>query len=163
MHLCQTTRSVLFQNCSGRELHQPVIAAGNAGYKLSWATNPHPPPFWSTVALEHGFLRCDVNGTTMYCEVRASILYCVRCHHVPEVISPALLLLMQEVSSMTGRVLDSWVLQKPAKWQPDVVVRNLFEQYFISNYTETDFLEKTGASPMRPVQEPARVNVHAPE
>ena len=61
-----------------------------------------------------------------------------------KVVSPALLVLMQEVSSMTGRVLDSWTLQKPAQWQPDAVVRNLFEQYFISNYTETDFLEKTG-------------------
>ena len=47
---------------------------------------------------------------------------------------------------MSGKVLDSWMLEKPLDWQPDYVVRNLFEQYFISNYTETDFLERTGTS-----------------
>ena len=51
----------------------------------------------------------------------------------------------QAVSSMSGKVLDTWMLKKPPEWQPDYVVRNLFEQYFISNYTETDFLERTGA------------------
>ena len=53
-------------------------------------------------------------------------------------------MVMQEVSSMTGAVLDSWVLQKPADWEPDFNVRNLFTSYFISNYSTTDFLESTG-------------------
>ncbi len=45
------------------------VVIGNAGYKLSWAANPRPPPYWATVALDHGFLRCDVNATLFYCEV----------------------------------------------------------------------------------------------
>ncbi len=46
---------------------------------------------------------------------------------------------------MTGKMLDSFSLFRPAEWEPDYVVRNLFEQYFISNYTSFDFLEDTGA------------------
>ncbi len=46
---------------------------------------------------------------------------------------------------MTGKVLDSWTLTKPADWEPDFNVRNLFTSYFISNYSTTDFLESTGA------------------
>ena len=46
---------------------------------------------------------------------------------------------------MTGKVLDSWILTKPADWEPDFNVRNLFTSYFISNYSTTDFLESTGA------------------
>lgn len=40
---------------------------------------------------------------------------------------------VQEVSSMTGKFLDSWSLHKPLNWQPDFNVRNLFASYFISN------------------------------
>ena len=47
---------------------------------------------------------------------------------------------------MTGRVLDSWTLTKPANWEPDYNVRNLFTSYFISNFTTSDFLESTGMS-----------------
>ena len=42
---------------------------GNAGYKLSWAADPTPAPYWMSRALEHGFLRCTVNGTAFSCEV----------------------------------------------------------------------------------------------
>lgn len=42
---------------------------GNAGYKLSWAADPTPAPYWMNRALEHGFLRCTVNGTAFGCEV----------------------------------------------------------------------------------------------
>lgn len=42
---------------------------GNAGYKLSWAADPTPAPYWMSRALEHGFLRCTANGTTFSCEV----------------------------------------------------------------------------------------------
>ena len=45
---------------------------------------------------------------------------------------------------MNGKVLDSWILTKPADWEPDFNVRNLFTSYFISNYSTTDFLESTG-------------------
>lgn len=48
---------------------------------------------------------------------------------------------------MSGKLLDSFALNKPADWEADYVVRNLFEQYFISNYTSFDFLEDTGARP----------------
>lgn len=51
---------------------------------------------------------------------------------------------LQEVSSMNGKVLDSWTLTKPMDWEPDFNVRNLFTSYFISNYSTTDFLESTG-------------------
>ena len=46
-----------------------VQVIGNAGYKLSWAADPTPAPYWMSRALEHGFLRCTVNGTTFSCEV----------------------------------------------------------------------------------------------
>lgn len=46
---------------------------------------------------------------------------------------------------MNGKVLDTITLLKPADWEADYVVRNLVEQYFISNYTSFDFLEDTGA------------------
>ena len=46
---------------------------------------------------------------------------------------------------MNGKILDSFVLQKPADWEPDFNVKNLFTSYFISNYSTTDFLESTGA------------------
>ncbi|EIE21772.1 Metallo-dependent phosphatase [Coccomyxa subellipsoidea C-169] len=107
-HKYERTCSVYKKTC---------LQARNAGYKLSWAANPRPPPYWATVALDHGFLRCDVNATLFYCE---------------------------EVSSMTGKLLDSFSLFKPAEWEADYVVRNLFEQYFISNYSSFDFLEDTG-------------------
>lgn len=162
MCCCLPGRNILRFN---QGLPEVVEAAGNAGYKLSWTTNPHPPPFWSNVALEHGYLRCDVNATVMYCEVRACPTQCVSSMSLMPLLSmlvyEGVLLMTQEVSSMTGRVLDSWALQKPARWQPDVVVRNLFEQYFISNYTEIDFLEKTGAPSM--FQQLARMTVHAQE
>ena len=45
---------------------------------------------------------------------------------------------------MTGNVLDVWTLRKPANWEANLVVRNVFEQYFISNYTAGGFLENTG-------------------
>ncbi|KAK9918496.1 hypothetical protein WJX75_004496 [Coccomyxa subellipsoidea] len=110
-------KTCLQHDANGTSSGPTHVVIGNAGYKLSWAANPRPPPYWATVAIEHGFLRCDVNATVLYCE---------------------------EVSSMSGKVLDSFALRKPTDWEADYVVRNLFEQYFISNYTTFDFLEDTG-------------------
>ncbi|CAL8471735.1 g11277 [Coccomyxa elongata] len=114
---CPVYKKTCLQERNGSASSPTHVVIGNAGYKLSWAANPQPPPYWATVALDHGFLRCDVNATLFYCE---------------------------EVSSMSGKLLDSFALNKPADWEADYVVRNLFEQYFISNYTSFDFLEDTG-------------------
>ena len=45
------------------------VVTGNAGYKLSWGYNPHTPPYWDAMALEHGYLRCEANRTFLGCEV----------------------------------------------------------------------------------------------
>ena len=160
----------------------PLQVIGNAGYKLSWAADPSPADYWMNRAIEHGFLRCNVNGTSFACEVGAAALLCafymitavdlssvaacvtvihdylgykrpgLAAHELtnsrayrPDFFLKAMLH-VQEVGSMTGRVLDSWTLRKPANWAPDYNVRNLFTSYFISNYTTSDFLESTGMS-----------------
>ena len=58
----------------------PLQVIGNAGYKLSWAADPSPANYWMSRAIEHGFLRCNVNGTSFACEVRAAALLC--CSHI---------------------------------------------------------------------------------
>ena len=168
---------------SAAEALLPLQVIGNAGYKLSWAADPSPADYWMNRAIEHGFLRCNVNGTSFACEVKAAaFLLCAICmtivvdlcqlaacvtvirnycgHKRPgraahestkskaksSDLRLKIMLAMQEVSSMTGGVLDSWVLQKPVDWEPDYNVRNLFTSYFISNYTTSDFLESTGMS-----------------
>ena len=52
---------------------------------------------------------------------------------------------MQEVSSIDGRVLDSWALHKPAGWQPNLLARAIAQQLFISNYTNGSWIEDPGA------------------
>ena len=54
-------------------------------------------------------------------------------HHIP-----------QEVSSISGRVLDSWTLYKPPDWQPNLLARAIAQQLFISNYTKTSWIEDPG-------------------
>ncbi len=51
---------------------------------------------------------------------------------------------MQEVSSISGRVLDSWALHKPRGWQPNLLARAIAQQLFISNYTKTSWIEDPG-------------------
>ena len=51
---------------------------------------------------------------------------------------------MQEVSSISGRVLDSWALRKPRGWQPNLLARAIAQQLFISNYTKTSWIEDPG-------------------
>jgi hypothetical protein len=67
-HLCAP---LLQHDANGTSSGPTHVVIGNAGYKLSWAANPRPPPYWATVAIDHGFLRCDVNATVLYCEVTA--------------------------------------------------------------------------------------------
>ena len=61
----------------------PVVT-GNAGYKLSWGYNPHTPPYWDAMALEHGYLRCEANRTFLGCEVSCycSLIYLRRPSNV---------------------------------------------------------------------------------
>ncbi len=73
-HIYERTCPVYKKNClqfdgNGTAWGPVHVVIGNAGYKLSWGANPSLPAYWSTVALEHGFLRCDVNGTVFHCEV----------------------------------------------------------------------------------------------
>ena len=56
------------------------VVSGNAGFRLSWGYNPHTPPYWEAMALEHGYLRCEANKTFLGCEVRhieSIIRYCL--------------------------------------------------------------------------------------
>ena len=46
------------------------VVSGNAGFRLSWGYNPHTPPYWEAMALEHGYLRCEANKTFLGCEAR---------------------------------------------------------------------------------------------
>lgn len=76
-HIYERTCPVYKKNClhfdgNGTAWGPVHVVMGNAGYKLSWGANPSLPAYWSTVALEHGFLRCDVNGTVFHCEVSRS-------------------------------------------------------------------------------------------
>lgn len=49
------------------------VVSGNAGFRLSWGYNPHTPPYWEAMALEHGYLRCEANKTFLGCEVRPGL------------------------------------------------------------------------------------------
>ena len=49
------------------------VVSGNAGFRLSWGYNPHTPPYWEAMALEHGYLRCEANNTFLGCEVRPGL------------------------------------------------------------------------------------------
>ena len=55
------------------------VVIGNAGYKLSWGYNPHMPPYWEAMALEHGYLRCEANKTSFRCEASACCFFTRRC------------------------------------------------------------------------------------
>ena len=49
-------------------------------------------------------------------------------------------------SSMSGMVLDNFVLTKPAGWQPDVTGRTAYlDDVFVSNYTGSTIVEVDGA------------------
>ena len=50
----------------------------------------------------------------------------------------------QEVSSISGHVLDSWALYKPPDWQPNLLARAIAQQLFISNYTKSSWIEDPG-------------------
>ena len=58
---------------------------------------------------------------------------------------------MQEVSSLDGRVLDSWALHKPPGWQPNLLARAIAQQLFISNYTNGSWIEDPGVLSCRAV------------
>jgi hypothetical protein len=60
--------------------------------------------------------------------------------HVASVRNP----LVQEVSSLDLRVLDSWALHKPPGWQPNLLARAIAQQLFISNYTNGSWIEDPG-------------------
>ena len=55
---------------------------------------------------------------------------------------------IQEMSSIDGRVLDSWALSKPAGWQPNLLARAIAQQLFISNYTKATWIEDPGEAPI---------------
>ena len=57
------------------------VVSGNAGFRLSWGYNPHTPPYWEAMALEHGYLRCEANKTFLGCEVRPA-LNAIPCHSI---------------------------------------------------------------------------------
>lgn len=138
------------------------VVIGNAGYKLSWGYNPHTPPYWEAMALEHGYLRCEANKTSFRCEASSCCLFTQRCYAARFVdkSSPALPSLelscvarmwrvsgtpsVQEVSSLDLRVLDSWALHKPPGWQPNLLARAIAQQLFISNYTNGSWIEDPG-------------------
>ena len=48
-----------------RQTHLSVVdtfsqVIGNSGYELSWFYNPFYPSYWEKIAVEHGYMRCEV-------------------------------------------------------------------------------------------------------
>ena len=41
------------------DMSQPCGPAA-AGYELSWFYNPFAPGYWRAIAIEHGYMRCEV-------------------------------------------------------------------------------------------------------
>ncbi len=42
-----------------------VQVIGNAGYELSWFYNPFYPQYWKKIAIEHGYMRCEVRDDSL--------------------------------------------------------------------------------------------------
>ncbi|KAK9824258.1 hypothetical protein WJX72_008984 [[Myrmecia] bisecta] len=124
-HIYERTCPIYRRNCLGYDeadgtAKAPVnVVIGNAGYGLGWFVNPDIPPYWESVVLEHGYLRCDANRTVLHC---------------------------QEVSSMTGRLLDEFTLRKPVAWRPDQVGRRALRKKFVSKYEPLNDIETKGLS-----------------
>jgi hypothetical protein len=53
---------------------------------------------------------------------------------------------MQMISSISGAVLDSWVLTKPANFNPDLAGRTAFVQNWTPVYVPSTYLETTGGN-----------------
>ena len=46
---------------------------GNSGYELSWFFNPFYPSYWEKIAVEHGYMRCEVRVPTILLQHRSPI------------------------------------------------------------------------------------------
>ena len=47
------------------------VCLGVPQYDMTWFINPNPLPYFEIVALEHGYIRAEVNATTFHISVRA--------------------------------------------------------------------------------------------
>lgn len=54
-------------------LAENVCLAGPQ-YDMTWFINPNPLPYFEIVALEHGYIRAEVNATTFHISVRTAWL-----------------------------------------------------------------------------------------
>lgn len=84
--LCQGT------NADGTNAGPVHVVIGHSGYELSFFANPYPPNYWEVIILEHGYMRCTANATSLSCEMVSS--------------------------TQVGKVLDTYTFTKPAGWQP---------------------------------------------
>lgn len=54
------------------------LVIGHAGAGLCFNTIPQRPSFWDKVAVTHGYMRVEANGTDMHCQVSgASVCVCL--------------------------------------------------------------------------------------
>ncbi|KAK9832504.1 hypothetical protein WJX81_002657 [Elliptochloris bilobata] len=127
VHVYERTCPVFKKQCLGTTIvngtavnNAPVnLDFGNGGYAMTWFVNPNQLPYFEIVALEHGYIRGEVNATHFH---------------------------IQSVGSQSGLVIDDFTLTKPAGWTPSPAAKlTIINQGFQSNYTET-FIENPGVS-----------------
>ncbi len=53
-----------------RPAHWPLRRARRAQYDLTWFVNPNNLPYFEVVALEHGYIRGEVNATHFHIQAR---------------------------------------------------------------------------------------------
>ncbi|CAL8470701.1 g10243 [Coccomyxa elongata] len=121
VHSYSRTCPVFQRNCMGYapdgSANAPVhMLIGHAGAPYSWTISPETPPYYESVAIQHGYLRVAANRTALQ---------------------------MEAVNSLDGTVVDSHTLTKPAGWRPDQAARLATIALFHSNYTPT-WLELSG-------------------
>lgn len=56
------------------------IVTGCTGYELSWFYNPFAPGYWRAIAIEHGYLRCEVRFASS-CHPHKTVLPLLHFEH----------------------------------------------------------------------------------
>ncbi len=95
-------------------------------------------PWWACFLMRrmHVYLSSACPSLHLPCAHRPSAVRraaCLCCRHAPHCVFPAC---AQAISSETGRVIDDFVLRKPAAFAPNITARNNFlASGFAPNYT----------------------------
>ncbi|CAL8471017.1 g10559 [Coccomyxa elongata] len=126
VHLYARTCPVLRKGCLGYNKttgapNAPIhLSIGNGGYAMTWFVNHDTPSYFDEHILEHGYIRAEVDATSLH---------------------------ITAIATETGKVMDDFTIKKAANYMPDMTARNNFLYSGYQPDYKPTFLEDPGLSP----------------